>query len=70
MVKLFFIFFVICFNISKGAKAQAPRSVVKGTIFDSVSASPLGYASIRIYSSDNKKLVNGNLATDSGYLCH
>ena len=43
------------------------KSMVKGTIFDSVSATPLGYASIRIFSIENKKLVNGNLATDSGY---
>jgi len=45
----------------------SPKSMVKGTIFDSTSASPLGYASIRIFNSDSKKLVNGNLATDSGY---
>ena len=45
----------------------SPKTMVKGTIFDSTSASPLGYASVRIYSSDSKKLVNGNLATDSGY---
>ncbi len=61
-------FFLLSLFISQYASAQSSlKSVAKGKVVDSVTASPLGYASIRIYSSDNKKLVNGNLATDSGY---
>ncbi len=51
----------------KNFAQDSPKSMVKGTISDSSSAAPLGFASIRIFSSDTKKLENGNLATDSGY---
>ena len=40
--------------------------MVKGKVLESLSAAPLGSASISIFSSPDKKLVNGNLAKDAG----
>jgi hypothetical protein len=68
LTKCIALLLVFFFTLPDENRAQvSPKSMIKGTIFDSTSASPLGYASIRIFKSDSKKLVNGNLATDSGY---
>ncbi len=40
--------------------------MVIGKVQDAQSSSPLGFASISIFNSSDKKLVNGNLASDSG----
>jgi outer membrane receptor protein involved in Fe transport len=39
---------------------------IKGKVVDSASSSSMGYATIQIFESKQKKLVNGNLAADSG----
>ena len=45
---------------------SAEKSILKGKVLDSISMSPLGSASIRVFNSRDKKIVNGNLASDSG----
>ncbi len=61
------VFFLTLFFISQHANAQGSlNSLVKGKAIDSASTAPLGYASIRIFSSNDNKLVNGALALDSG----
>ncbi len=39
---------------------------VKGYVLDSLSASPMGYTSIAIYSVTERKLINGNISDDKG----
>lgn len=39
---------------------------VKGKVVDSLSSTPLGFASIRIFETTEKKLVNGNITAESG----
>ena len=45
---------------------QTSPASVKGRIVDSVSSGGLGYATIQVFESAENKLVNGNLAADSG----
>jgi len=60
-------FLLLSFFYSHYATAQGSlKSMVKGKAVDSVSAAPLGYASIQIFNSNDNKLVNGTLAADSG----
>ena len=42
------------------------KGMVRGKVVDSLSAVPLGFASVRIYGSGDKKLVNGNITRESG----
>ena len=42
------------------------KAVVKGKVLDSLSATPLGYTSIAVYSAAEKKLINGNISDDKG----
>jgi hypothetical protein len=58
------VLFIILY--SQGLFAQSSEASVKGRIVDSVSTGPLGYATIQVFESRQKKLVNGNLAADSG----
>ena len=61
------VFFLLSFFISQYTDAQnSVKSSAKGKVMDSLSSAPLGFASIRIFNSNDKKLVNGNLAADSG----
>lgn len=39
---------------------------VKGKILDSLSAAPVSFATIRIFSTDEKKLINGDISHDAG----
>lgn len=50
-------------NIKTLAQGKAQ---VKGKVLDSLSASPLGYTSIAIWSVIEKKLINGNISDDGG----
>ena len=52
----------ICYQ---SALAQQ-RATVSGRIVDSISLGPLSYATIQIFESRQKKLVNGNVSADSG----
>lgn len=45
--------------------AQQPATV-SGRIVDSISSGPLSYATIQVFESRQKKLVNGNVSADSG----
>jgi hypothetical protein len=63
--RLSFIFFYILINID--AAAQDPgNGIIKGKIIDSVSAAPVSFATIRIFNSVDKKLVNGDISHDGG----
>ncbi|MGZ5135180.1 MAG: TonB-dependent receptor domain-containing protein [Flavitalea sp.] len=42
------------------------QATVKGKVVDSISSGALAYATIQVFESKQKKLVNGNLAADSG----
>src|SRR5829696_6938243 len=50
---------------SQSSFAQNPATV-KGRIVDSLSSGALSYATIQIFESKQKKLVNGNVSGDSG----
>jgi len=56
-------FFMSCMNLM--AVAQS-KTIVNGTVLDSVSSAPLAYTSIAIYSTAEKKLINGNISGDKG----
>ncbi|MBK5279775.1 MAG: outer membrane beta-barrel protein, partial [Bacteroidia bacterium] len=64
ITKIFFsCVMVIATSIPACAQSKA---VVKGRVLDSLSATPMGYTSIAIYSAIEKKLVNGNISGDNG----
>lgn len=64
---LWFSVFITTFVLlSVFANAQNSPATIQGKIVDSISSMPLGYATIQLFESKQKKLVNGNLATDSG----
>jgi ferric enterobactin receptor len=48
------------------AAQSAQKTMVKGKVLDSLSSSSLGLASVRVFNTQDKKLVNGNLATEAG----
>jgi outer membrane receptor protein involved in Fe transport len=41
-------------------------ATVKGKLVDSVSSTPLAFATVQIFDKDQKKLVNGNLVNETG----
>jgi ferric enterobactin receptor len=51
--------------ISEGFSQKRNEAAVTGKVLDSLSGSPLGFASIRIFTAENT-LVNGNITTESG----
>lgn len=60
------IFFCTFFTGGKIYAQGSKKGVVKGKVLDSLSAAPLAFASIRIFDAGDKKLVNGNITTESG----
>src|SRR5688572_16211466 len=55
------------FFISIGVSAQDPgKGIIKGKIMDSLSSAPVSFATIRIFNSTDKKLVNGDISHDAG----
>lgn len=56
--------FLFCL-VNEKIFAQTPGTV-KGKIVDSVSAAAVSFATIRIFSSDEKKLINGDISHDAG----
>ena len=62
--KIFILAGIICI-CNQSSLAQNPATV-KGKIVDSASSGPLSYATIQIFESKQKKLVNGNVSADSG----
>ena len=62
-----FLLLIFLFNAFTETFGQAAeKAVVKGKVIDSLSATPLGFASVRIFESGNTKLVNGNITAESG----
>jgi ferric enterobactin receptor len=54
--------------LSGNSLAQSLREVeVTGKVLDSLSGTALAFASIRVFSDGEKKLVNGTLTTESGF---
>src|SRR5687768_9394972 len=51
---------------SYGLYAQATPAIVKGKLVDSISSTPLAFAIVQIFDVQQKKLVNGTLATETG----
>ncbi|MGK2863226.1 MAG: carboxypeptidase-like regulatory domain-containing protein, partial [Chitinophagaceae bacterium] len=64
--KSFFVFSISLFCLANTSGQSSQKLMVKGKVQDFQSSSPLGFASISIFNSHDKKLVNGNLASDSG----
>lgn len=56
----------IIFCSSVVSWGQTAGTSIRGKVVDSLSSLPLGYATIQVFESKQRKLVNGNLATDSG----
>jgi ferric enterobactin receptor len=58
---------LFCLLISLDVAAQDPgNGIIKGKIIDSVSAAPVSFATIRVFNSADKKLVNGDISHDAG----
>lgn len=53
------------FLISTNVFAQN-AAAIKGKLVDSVSSTPLAFATVQIFDNDQKKLVNGNLVNETG----
>lgn len=64
--KPFISFFISLLILSNVFAQSSEKPLVKGNVLDSLSAVPLGSASIHVFNSQDKKLVNGTLAADSG----
>ena len=60
-------FFVFCLVLlSEDTLSQNGRGTVHGKVIDSLSAEPLGFASVRIFDEKERKLIDGNITTESG----
>src|SRR5918993_930331 len=42
------------------------KGQIKGKILDSLSSAPVSFATIRVFSTDEKKLINGDISHDAG----
>lgn len=56
----------VVFSIQNGYGQSSKKGLVQGKVLDSLSSAPLGFASIRIFDSTDKKLVNGTLSSETG----
>ena len=63
-MRLFLALPILLWNLSD-AFAQS-KGHLKGKILDSLSSAPVGFATIRVFSSDEKKLINGDISHDAG----
>lgn len=52
--------------IKSGSTQTLEKGLVKGKVMDSLSVDPLAFASVRIFNSAEKKLINGNITTETG----
>jgi outer membrane cobalamin receptor len=59
------LFFAVYF-LAESSAQSSQTVMVKGKIMDSLFSTPLSFASISIFTKQDKKLVNGSLASDSG----
>lgn len=62
-VLLFTIFSLISVT---GTVAQAIKSKLDGKVLDSLSSSPLSFATIRVFNANDKSLVNGTITNETG----
>lgn len=49
-----------------GISQAGEKASLKGKVLDSLSAAPLGFASIRVFDARDKHLVDGNITDDTG----
>jgi outer membrane receptor protein involved in Fe transport len=56
--------FLLC--VSSIASFGQNAATIKGKLVDSVSSTPLAFATVQIFDKDQKKLVNGNLVNERG----
>lgn len=70
MIKVYrfgFIALLLINFFSNELSAQSNGKItVKGKVLDSLSASPLGFATVRIFDNSDKKLINGNISGENG----
>ena len=50
----------------KHSIAQSQNGSVQGTVLDGAASAPIGFASVAIYNSGEKNLVDGNVTDDQG----
>src|SRR5690554_1434710 len=62
---LFFLLGLSIFAID-GYGQSSPIGAVQGTVLDASSSSPIGFATVGIYDSVEKKLVDGNITDNEG----
>lgn len=60
------ILLVILLSFQHVTAQSDSKATLKGKVIDSLSATPLGFASIRVFSAEEKKLVNGNITSEAG----
>jgi len=68
-MRRYLVFLCVCsfLLITKHGFSQGGNNgTVKGKVVDSLSSAPLGFASVRIFNHPDKKLVDGNITTESG----
>lgn len=59
-----FLFFFTGWHHAMGQSSQT--GTVQGTVLDGASSAPVGFASVAIYDSQEKSLVDGNITDDDG----
>lgn len=64
--KNFILSFLLLFLWVQSSAQSPEKGVVKGRVLDSLTSSPLGLSSITVFNNTDKKLINGNLAAESG----
>ena len=57
---------IFAFASTKISAQAAGRAIVKGKALDSLSAAALSFLGIKIYASENKKLMNESIANEAG----
>ncbi|MGC1240343.1 MAG: outer membrane beta-barrel family protein [Chryseosolibacter sp.] len=63
---LLLFFCSVLFSVANSYGQASKKGVLKGKVLDSLSAAPLAFASIRIFDSADKKLVNGTITSEAG----
>lgn len=64
--KVLMLLFISAYFFGETSAQSSQRIRVRGKVIDSLTSSSLGLASIRIFTSPDEKLINGNLTAESG----
>ncbi len=56
-----------CFTTVNTFSQTAGKAAITGRVLDSLSAAPLGFASIRVFDVPGENLVNGNITDEAGH---